>query len=89
MMVLITKIPESAEVTRKVNIKTTHIMVMPVKKPPEIICSKVTNNLAVLLAANISPWATLLNSRSIAVPPKIVIHKKQTIAGAITQPKMN
>ncbi len=89
MMVFITRMPESAEVTRKVMIRTTHMMVRPVRSPPEIIWPSVANSWFVCDAPEIAPCATPLSSRSIAVPPRMVIHAKQTMAGAKTQPTMN
>ena len=89
MMVFITKMPESAEVTKKVMIKTTHITVKADNMPPSIICPSVTKSLLVFDAPIIAPLAPPVSSMSMAVAPRMVIQAKHTIAGANTQPKIN
>ena len=89
IMVFITRIPESAEVTKKVRISTAHMTVIALKNPPDSIWLSVTNSLDVLDAPIIAPFAPPVSSRSIAVAPNMVIQAKQTNAGAITQPRIN
>ena len=89
MIVFMTKMPESADVTKNVMIRTTHMIVIKDKNGPEIISPNVTNSLAVFEAPIIAPFASPVSSRSIAVPPRIVIYAKHTNAGAITHPMMN
>ena len=70
-------------------ISTTHITVSACSRPPSIIWASVTNSLLVFDAPMIAPLAPPVSSRSMAVPPRMVIQAKQTSAGAKTQPRMN
>ena len=44
MIVFMTKMPESADVTKNVMIRTTHMIVIKDMNGPEIISPKVTNS---------------------------------------------
>ena len=50
MIVFMTRIPESAEVTRNVMISTTHITLIAVRNGPESIWPMTTNSFAVFVA---------------------------------------
>ena len=62
MIVFITRMPESADVTRKVIIRTTHMMVIADKNPPEIIWPSVANSFAVFEAPIKEPAASPFNA---------------------------
>ena len=89
MIVFITRMPESAEVTRNVMINTTLITMIACRNQPSSMNDRVVNSLAEFEAARMAPPAVPLSSRSMAVPPRIAIQAKQTSDGAMTAPMMN
>ena len=79
-------IPESAEVTKKVNSKMTITTESATASSGDKIKLIVLNNWAEISALTIDPWATPDNSRSIAVAPIKANQTRQITEGITIAP---
>ena len=84
--VLMIKIPESAEVTKKVNSKVTMTTESATASSGDRIKLMVLNNCAEMSALTIEPCATPDSSRSMAVAPIKANHTKQINEGITIAP---